>query len=237
MVERLHRQLKTSLKARTTSSNWFAELPMVLLGIRSSWRVNPNCSLAELVYSSTLRIPGEFLQPRDVKLEFNESQAIPGQGVNLNLDAAPGSVCGVGIVDKSVNILPGDHHITVAKIFYSIGKFWIPYYGPATKRLEHYTDYCKKRMKSKQESFWEYVPHTYLSEYWDALHAFMRSGALVLTDLHLETRPCSAYPPQAKKAGTRVIATAPRGGARDDSTKSAGPVLEVTNNLQSEIKD
>ncbi|GFR65343.1 transposon Ty3-G Gag-Pol polyprotein [Elysia marginata] len=36
MVERLHRQLKASLKARTTSSNWFEELPMVLLGIRSS---------------------------------------------------------------------------------------------------------------------------------------------------------------------------------------------------------
>ena len=36
MVERLHRQLKSSLKARTTGANWFGELPMVLLGIRSS---------------------------------------------------------------------------------------------------------------------------------------------------------------------------------------------------------
>ncbi|GFR76345.1 Pol polyprotein [Elysia marginata] len=67
MVERLHRQLKASLKARTTNSNWFAELPMVLLGIRSSWRVDPGCSPAELVYGSTLRIPGEFLQPRDAR--------------------------------------------------------------------------------------------------------------------------------------------------------------------------
>ncbi|GFO47460.1 Gag Pol polyprotein [Plakobranchus ocellatus] len=65
MVERLHRQLNTSLKARTTNSNWFAELPMVLLGIRSSWRVDPGCSPAELVYGSTLRIIGVFLQPRD----------------------------------------------------------------------------------------------------------------------------------------------------------------------------
>ncbi|GFN78285.1 Pol polyprotein [Plakobranchus ocellatus] len=67
MVERLHRQLKASLKARTTSSNWFDELPMVLLGIRSSWRVNPGCSPAELVYGSTLRILGEFLQPHDAR--------------------------------------------------------------------------------------------------------------------------------------------------------------------------
>ncbi|KAK3792618.1 hypothetical protein RRG08_035952 [Elysia crispata] len=36
MVERLHRQLKAGLKARTTGPNWFAELPMILLGIRSS---------------------------------------------------------------------------------------------------------------------------------------------------------------------------------------------------------
>lgn len=67
MVERLHRQLKASLKARTTSANWFDELPMVLLGIRSSWRVDPDCSPAELVYGSTLRIPGEFLQPREAR--------------------------------------------------------------------------------------------------------------------------------------------------------------------------
>ena len=67
MVERLHRQLKAGLKARTTGPNWFAELPMVLLGIRSSWRVDPGCSPAELVYGSTLRIPGEFLQPRDAR--------------------------------------------------------------------------------------------------------------------------------------------------------------------------
>ncbi|GFR64786.1 Gag-Pol polyprotein [Elysia marginata] len=40
---------------------------MVLLGIRSSWRVDPGCSPAELVYGSTLRIPGEFLQPRDAR--------------------------------------------------------------------------------------------------------------------------------------------------------------------------
>ena len=63
MVERLHRQLKASIKARTINPNWMAELPMVLLGIRSSWRVDPDCSPAELVYGTTLRLPGEFLQP------------------------------------------------------------------------------------------------------------------------------------------------------------------------------
>ena len=62
MVERLHRQLKASLKARTTTADWFVELPLALLGIRSSWRVDPGCSPAELVYGTTIRLPGEFLQ-------------------------------------------------------------------------------------------------------------------------------------------------------------------------------
>ncbi|XP_076441065.1 uncharacterized protein LOC143280318 [Babylonia areolata] len=67
MVERFHRQLKAALKARTTGPDWVAELPMVLLGIRSSWRVDPDCSPAELVYGSTLRLPGEFLQPLEAR--------------------------------------------------------------------------------------------------------------------------------------------------------------------------
>ena len=67
MVERLHRQLKASLKARTTSPHWLRDLPLVMLGIRSSWRVDPDCSPAELVYGTTLRLPGEFLQPTDLR--------------------------------------------------------------------------------------------------------------------------------------------------------------------------
>ena len=62
MVERFHRQLKASLKARMTDTNWYDTLPIVLLGIRSSWRVDPDCSPAELVYGTTLRLPGEFFQ-------------------------------------------------------------------------------------------------------------------------------------------------------------------------------
>ena len=63
MVERLHRQLKDSLKARTTSPHWMEHLPFTVLGLRTTWREEPGCSPAELVYGSTLRIPGEFIDP------------------------------------------------------------------------------------------------------------------------------------------------------------------------------
>ena len=67
MVERLHRQLKSSLKARTTDPYWMDHLPMVLLGIRTAWREDPDCSPAELVYGSSLRLPGEFVEPSSLE--------------------------------------------------------------------------------------------------------------------------------------------------------------------------
>ena len=54
MIERLHRQLKRSLRARTRDPYWMDHLPMVLLGIPTAWREDPDCSPAELVYGSTL---------------------------------------------------------------------------------------------------------------------------------------------------------------------------------------
>jgi hypothetical protein len=69
-VERFHRQLKGSLKARLQGPRWMDELPLVLLGIRTAWREDPDCSAADLVYGTCLRLPGEFLphEPRDLRV-------------------------------------------------------------------------------------------------------------------------------------------------------------------------
>ena len=78
MVERLHRQLKTALKARTTDPYWMDRLPFVLLGLRVAWRENPNCSPAELVYGSSLRIPGEFIDTQNNRQCEPTSQFLRG---------------------------------------------------------------------------------------------------------------------------------------------------------------
>ena len=70
MVEHLHRQLKDSLKARTASLHWMKHLPFTLLGLRTAWREEPGCSPAELVFESTLRIPGEFIFPYNLQSTF-----------------------------------------------------------------------------------------------------------------------------------------------------------------------
>ena len=61
LVERFHRHLKTSLKARLTSANWLDELPWVLLGIRTAPKEDLQASSAELVYGAPLSVPGDSL--------------------------------------------------------------------------------------------------------------------------------------------------------------------------------
>lgn len=61
LVERFHRSLKTSLKARLHDSNWIDELPWVLLGLRTVPKEDLQASSAELVYGEPLTVPGDFL--------------------------------------------------------------------------------------------------------------------------------------------------------------------------------
>ncbi|BHF63007.1 hypothetical protein SprV_0200599600 [Sparganum proliferum] len=60
LVERFHWQLKASLRAHDNSSHWSEHLPLVMLGIRTALKPDLECSAAELVYGTTLRIPGDF---------------------------------------------------------------------------------------------------------------------------------------------------------------------------------
>lgn len=61
MVERFHRTLKAAIMAQGEQS-WTDVLPMVLLGMRTAWKEDLQCSVAEMVYGEQLRIPGEFFQ-------------------------------------------------------------------------------------------------------------------------------------------------------------------------------
>ena len=66
MVERMHRQLKASLKAKLTNHDWVDQLPFVLLGMRAAVKEDIGSSSASLVYGTNLRLPGQFFQPSDL---------------------------------------------------------------------------------------------------------------------------------------------------------------------------
>ena len=71
MVERFHRNLKEALKARWLDNDWVLALPWVMLGIRTAFKEDMNCSVAEMVFGSTLIFPGEFVSPlRDNMIHF-----------------------------------------------------------------------------------------------------------------------------------------------------------------------
>ena len=85
----MHRQLKDSIKARATHQRWMEELPFVLLGLRTSWRLEPDCSPAELVYGQALTVPGQFLASPDKQVAPTSSFLKNLQDTVRNLAPAP----------------------------------------------------------------------------------------------------------------------------------------------------
>ncbi|GBM51637.1 hypothetical protein AVEN_43268-1 [Araneus ventricosus] len=65
-VERLHRTLKTALKAHNNLS-WIDTLPTVLLGLRTAIQEDNNHSIAQIVYGESLRLPGEFFSEPSIR--------------------------------------------------------------------------------------------------------------------------------------------------------------------------
>jgi cleavage and polyadenylation specificity factor subunit 1 len=62
LVERLHRMLKAAIICHA-DQQWTEALPLVVLGIRASFKADLQASVAELVYGEPLRIPSELLIP------------------------------------------------------------------------------------------------------------------------------------------------------------------------------
>ena len=70
LIERFHCQLKASLKCSSNSVKWTDSLPQVLLGIRTAVKDDLQCTTAELVYGTTLCLPGEFFTSTDTSLDY-----------------------------------------------------------------------------------------------------------------------------------------------------------------------
>ena len=61
MVERFHRRLKDSLRARLVGPDWLHHLPWVLLGLRTAPREESATSAAQHALGTPLHVPGQFL--------------------------------------------------------------------------------------------------------------------------------------------------------------------------------
>ena len=62
MVEPFHRQLKATIMAHESPNPWTTTLPAVLLGVHSAAKELLGRPAAEMIYGTTLRLPGEFTE-------------------------------------------------------------------------------------------------------------------------------------------------------------------------------
>ncbi|UYV74048.1 hypothetical protein LAZ67_11001970 [Cordylochernes scorpioides] len=67
LVERLHRQIKAAIMASGNTINWIDALPLVLLGIRTSYKEDLKCTAAEMVFGTTLNLPTDLLTNSEFK--------------------------------------------------------------------------------------------------------------------------------------------------------------------------
>ena len=63
ILERWHRALKASLRARLTGPRWIEQLPWVMLGLRTAPKEDLATSPADIIYRHSLKVPGDVLQP------------------------------------------------------------------------------------------------------------------------------------------------------------------------------
>ena len=67
LVECFPRQLKAALRVQPEVTNWAVHLPMVLFGFCTTLKEDLHCTVAELVYGLTLRLPAEFFDSSSSK--------------------------------------------------------------------------------------------------------------------------------------------------------------------------
>lgn len=73
IIERWHRTLKAALRTKCmTTENWVDALPTIMLGLRTVVKEDLRASPAEMLYRTSLRIPGEFFV--STNNTFNETQ-------------------------------------------------------------------------------------------------------------------------------------------------------------------
>ena len=89
LVERLHRQLKAAIKCLPNPNDWISGLPWILLCIRTALKEDIGCSSAELVYGTTLRIPGELVSPHPTPIPDPESYATTLRSAMQSVKAIP----------------------------------------------------------------------------------------------------------------------------------------------------
>ncbi|KFM56606.1 Pregnancy zone protein, partial [Stegodyphus mimosarum] len=139
-----------------------------------------------------------------VRLNFRHKQQYPSTEATMLLSASPFSVCGIGLVDKSIQLLSKDTKFDKEKLFQ-----WMESHDvssdtePRRSRKRHCNRYPLTQPRRHPLPPWsmDYDETDGFSGFYfngdraDSVHAFENAGTVVLTDLKLETRKCTLRDP------------------------------------------
>ncbi|KAK8754666.1 hypothetical protein OTU49_017522, partial [Cherax quadricarinatus] len=142
------------------------------------------------VVADTRELEVEKCLPNKVDLTWSVAKAQPGAAASLTLSSEPHSVCSLGVVDRSTELLADNPDpISLEKLFniadsFNIGR-WL------NSQINVY-QYCfNKKLSEPEEKPGNIIRrYSFYSDYVDALQMFDNSGLYVFTDLTVETRPC-----------------------------------------------
>lgn len=158
-----------------------------------------------------------------VSLAWSTDKAEPGEEVHLDLTGAPNSLCSLGVVDKSVELLQSNEDSLTLEGVFKVAEKAIVGDHDNSQIDDH--EYCREKMKNEEPDTteppgWPFPPvqpipfadeepagvvkrsvyrppyGDYYTEDVDAIKMFEKSGLFVFTDLKVETRPCQIRVPE-----------------------------------------
>ncbi|XP_070542070.1 LOW QUALITY PROTEIN: alpha-2-macroglobulin-like [Ptychodera flava] len=175
----------------------------VTLTLQIDRQMAPNCKLLLYyirgdgeVIADSIKFKVQRKFENEVKLQFAEDETLPGANTQLELTAAPGSLCAIGVVDKSVHLMKTGNQLTKAKVFKTLDEYDLSNtYGYVDESThcdddDLYHPWLRRADFRKKRSIAPWWYGGGYSRYDDALTAFKNVDMVVMTDVLLETRPC-----------------------------------------------
>ncbi|KAL5004353.1 hypothetical protein ScPMuIL_017809, partial [Solemya velum] len=150
--------------------------------------------------ASTVEFDVEERFENEVSMDFDEDSVHPGSPATLRITADPGSLCSVGVVDKSITLLGGSNQLTPKQVLILsstvVSTDHEPYYYYGFENRE----YCAQKLKDSEKKS-DDVDEIYQYQYYraegvDAIQAFRTMGLHVFTNLRVQTRKCVLERPQ-----------------------------------------
>ncbi|XP_035206327.1 alpha-1-macroglobulin-like, partial [Stegodyphus dumicola] len=119
-----------------------------------------------------------------VGLNFIQKQQYPSTEATIHLSASP-SICGIRMVDKSVQLLDENSHFNKDKLFKQLQHEDIS--------LDSKPSELRIRLCRRMLDFDDWASRIEEDHYADSLSAFERAGTVVISDLIFETGGCDSF--------------------------------------------